>query len=298
LNITHVLLMSAPEAKDLRDAIASAVKAIRFQQPPRLNIKGKLVILPPSGEVIAVGDIHGDLDSLEHILGETGFEARLMEGENLYLLCLGDYIDRGPKQTQVLHRLLRLLGSYPGRVVLLRGNHEGPGDVPFHPHDFPVVLRTVYGSEGADIYWEFRALCDELYTAAVVPGKTLFLHGGVPTKGPEVSDLAYAHMEHPARDNLVQILWNDPGEEDGVYPSPRGVGRLFGPDAAERALSALGVSTLVRSHQSCEGFSWVGRTLTIFSCKLPSYGNRRAAYLRMPLDWELSPGDRDFIRLF
>lgn len=298
MNITYILSMSAPDAHELRDAIASAIKAIRQQQQPRLNIKGKLVTLPTSGEVIVVGDIHGDLESLERVLEETGFEERLMEGEDLYLLCLGDYIDRGPEQTQVLHRLLRLLGSYPGRVLLLRGNHEGPKNVPLHPHDFPMVLRGVYGSEGSDIYWGFRALCDELYTAAVIPGKTLFLHGGVPTEEPELNDLAYAHMEHPAKDSLVQILWNDPVEEDGVYSSPRGIGRLFGPDIAERALNALGVSILVRSHQSCEGFSWVGRTLTIFSCKLPSYGNRRGAYLRMPLDGEPSPDDTGFIRLF
>jgi hypothetical protein len=298
LNITHILHMSAPEVEELRDAIASALKAIRYQQPPRLSVKGKLVAMPTSGELIVVGDIHGDADSLEHILLETGFEDRVIEGENLYLLCLGDYIDRGPGQIRVLHRLLRLLGSYPGRVILLRGNHEGPRDVPFHPHDFPVVLRAAYGLEATSIYWEFRALCDELYTAAVVPGKTLFLHGGVPVGLSGLDDLAYANMEHPAKDNLIQALWNDPMEEDGVQTNPRGVGRLFGPDEAKRALRTVGVSTLVRSHQSCEGFLWVGDTLTIFSCRLPDYGNRRAAYLRMPLDEKLSTGDTGFIRLF
>lgn len=298
MNITHTLSMSAPEAREFRDAISSAIKVIRYQQPPRLGVKGKLVTLPSDGEVIVVGDIHGDIDSLEHILRETGFEECLMEGEDLYLLCLGDYIDRGPGQVQVLMRLLRLLEGYPGRVVLLRGNHEGPRGVPFHPHDFPYVLRDAYGSEAVDIYREFRDLCDELYTAAVAPEKTLFLHGGVPVGLNSLNDLAYANMEHPARDTLVQALWNDPVEESGAHLSPRGVGRLFGPDVAYNALRSLGVSSMVRSHQSCDGFKWVGDTLTVFSCRLPDYGNSRAAYLRVPLDGALRPGDTDFIRLF
>jgi len=298
LNITHILFMSAPEAYELRDAMSSAIKVIKQQQPHRLDVKGKLVTLPTSGELIVVGDIHGDLGSLEHILRETRFEESLIEGENLYLLCLGDYVDRGPRQVQVLIRLLRLLGSYPGSVVLLRGNHEGPRDVPFHPHDFPLALRDAYGSEALSVYKEFRALCDELYTAAVIPKKTLFLHGGVPAGLTGLNDLAYAHMEHPAKDTLVQVLWNDPVEECGAYSSPRGVGRLFGPDVADSVLKRLGVSTLVRSHQSCEGYTWVEGTLTLFSCRLPDYGNRRAAYLRMPLDGVLRQGDTGFIHLF
>ncbi|OGD45729.1 hypothetical protein A3K69_04260 [Candidatus Bathyarchaeota archaeon RBG_16_57_9] len=276
--------MEAPGAEEFLDSISSAVKAILFQQPLRLEVKGKLVTLPAKGSAVVVGDLHGDIESLEHILGDSGFEERVMEGEDLHLLCFGDYVDRGPGQVQVLYRLLRLLGSYPGRVVLLRGNHEGPADVPFQPHDFPLVLRDSYGSEATGVYREFRTLCDELYTAAILPGRALFVHGGVPTGVTGPRDLAYAHMEHPYRGNLVEALWNDPTDEPGVYPSPRGIGKLVGPDVTEAALEKLGVSTLVRSHQSCpDGWGRVGRTLTVFSCRLPQYGNRRGAYLDLPL---------------
>jgi protein phosphatase len=289
-----------PDRYELLDALDSAVNAIRLQQPQWFNVKGKLVTLPADGELIVVGDLHGDMDSLEHILAETGFEERVMEGEPLYIIFLGDYVDRGPRQVEVLYRLLRLLGSYPHRVVLLRGNHEGPRDVTFQPHDFPLVLREKYGSDALEAYREFRDLCDELYTAAVIPGSTLFVHGGVPTAASCLDDLAYAHVEHPAKSSLVEALWNDPMEDEGVYPNPRGLGLLFGPDVAERVLGRMGVSTLVRSHQSCtEGYMWTGVTLTLFSCKLPNnYGNRYAAYLRMPMGGDLVSDYKEYITRF
>jgi protein phosphatase len=288
-----------PDRYELLDALESAVNVIRLQQPQRLNVKGKLVTLPANGDLIVVGDLHGDMDSLEHILAETGFEERVMEGEPLYIIFLGDYVDRGPGQVEVLYRLLRLLGSYPHRVVLLRGNHEGPRDVTFQPHDFPMILREQYGSDALEVYREFRALCDELYTASVIPGRILFVHGGVPTAASGLDDLAYAHTEHPAKSNLVEALWNDPMEDEGVYPNPRGLGLLFGPDVAERVLGRMGVSTLVRSHQSCqEGYMWTGGTLTLFSCKLPNYSNRYAAYLRMPLGGDLVSNYEEYVHRF
>jgi protein phosphatase len=288
-----------PDRYELLDALDSAVNAIRLQQPQRLNVKGKLVTLPAEGELIVVGDLHGDMDSLKHILAETGFEERAMEGEALFILFLGDYVDRGPGQVEVLYRLLRLLGSYPHRVVLLRGNHEGPRDVTFQPHDFPLILREKYGSYALEVYREFRALCDELYVAAVIPGSLLFVHGGVPTAASGLDDLAYAHAEHPAKSNLVEALWNDPMDDVGVYPSPRGLGFLFGPDVAERVLGKMGVSTLVRSHQSCPmGYMWMGGTLTLFSCRLPDYGNRYAAYLRMPLSGDMVSDYKEYVHRF
>lgn len=71
-----------------------------------------------SGRVAVVGDIHGQYYDLAWLL-----EHRL-EGEKEHLLFLGDYVDRGCFSIEVLVLLLALKLNSPGRVTLLRGNHE------------------------------------------------------------------------------------------------------------------------------------------------------------------------------
>jgi serine/threonine protein phosphatase 1 len=64
-----------------------------------------------------VGDVHGCLDELEHLLGALAPEA-----DDL-VVFLGDYIYRGPASKEVISRLLRLRHEGP-QCVFLKGNHE------------------------------------------------------------------------------------------------------------------------------------------------------------------------------
>lgn len=274
--------MSTPEAGQLIQALDEAAETLTQTQPPLLSVTGRLVTL--SGrEVVVVGDIHGDYSSLQYVLTKTLFRERVEDGEPVALVCLGDYIDRGPGQVEVLYALTKLVADHPGNVVLLRGNHEGPGDVGVSPHDFPFVLQRLYGEESQTIYSRFRSFADRLYTAAVIPGRVLMLHGGVPVGSRSLEDVAYAHRTHPETDILRQILWNDPRPEQGAERSLRGVGYVFGPEVAERFLAAVGIRVLIRGHQSPEmGHSVTGPVHTLFSCKLPHYGNRKAAYMEIP----------------
>jgi hypothetical protein len=274
--------MSVPDSGQLAESIEEAAETIAQTQPSLFTTTGRLLTLS-SREVVVVGDIHGDYSSLQYILTKTWFRERAEDGEPVVLLCMGDYIDRGPGQVEVLYTLTRLLVEYPRNVVLLRGNHEGPSDVEVSPHDFPLVLHRLYGDESQEVYGRFRAFADQLFTAAVIPERALILHGGVPVGPRSLNDVAYAHRAHPETDTLLQILWNDPMAEQGVAGSMRGVGYLFGPDTARRFLDAAGVRVLLRGHQSCvEGHSVIGDVHTLFSCKLPHYGNRKAAYMEIP----------------
>ena len=89
---------------------------------------GGLVILRPSPnrKLIVVGDIHGDTESLLAILSQSRFFERIERGEDLYLLGLGDYINKGPHSLESVYILSRLLTdpTIRGRTILLRGNHE------------------------------------------------------------------------------------------------------------------------------------------------------------------------------
>ena len=240
------------------------------------------------GSLVVIGDIHGDLDSLVTILRLSSFLERVEGGEDLRLLFLGDYVDRGELSPEVLYLVCSLKLAYPGRVIMLRGNHEGPPDLPSFPHDYPYQLTRKYGQEGRELYKLSVELFELMYVAAISPGKYLFLHGGVPHNLSSTDELAKARKLHPQKRFLEEILWNDPDDSiSGVTPSPRGAGLLFGPDVSERALSAVGVKTLIRGHEPCLRGTYVahkGLVITLFSRKGPPYGNRYAAFLEVSLE--------------
>lgn len=66
--------------------------------------------------ILAIGDIHGCLVSLE-----TMFEV-LQPTDNDLVVTLGDYVDRGPDSRGVIARLLELKKTY--EYIHLMGNHE------------------------------------------------------------------------------------------------------------------------------------------------------------------------------
>jgi serine/threonine protein phosphatase 1 len=68
--------------------------------------------------VFAIGDIHGRLDLFERAL--RAIAARAV-GATPTVVCLGDYVDRGPESAGVVERLIELEGP---DFVCLKGNHE------------------------------------------------------------------------------------------------------------------------------------------------------------------------------
>lgn len=75
--------------------------------------------LPRTELTYAIGDIHGRLDLLERAFdliwahaGSRGFQ----------IVCLGDYVDRGPDSRGVVEFLMREADCAP--LTCLRGNHE------------------------------------------------------------------------------------------------------------------------------------------------------------------------------
>ncbi len=79
--------------------------------------------------IVAVGDIHGDLESFVAILKQAGVlnESGAWSAEKTVLVQTGDTIDRGPKMGEVLDLLMALekqAGRKNSRVLALLGNHE------------------------------------------------------------------------------------------------------------------------------------------------------------------------------
>lgn len=252
-----------------------------------LQVVGRLVRMPMEGEVIIVGDIHGDLDSLVHILRNSGFLERNWKNRDISLIFLGDYGDRGVYSAEVYYIILKLKEQFPENVILMRGNHEGPDDLIASPHDLPSQLQKKFGKSGLEAYTKVRELFNYLYNAILISERYIILHGGIPSQARTIGDLANAHKTHPKETHLEEILWSDPNDEiKGTYPSPRGAGKLFGEDVTEKFLKMLDVKVLIRGHEPSEnGFkiNHHNRVLTLFSRKGAPYYNSYGAYLQIDI---------------
>jgi len=261
-----------------------------------LQITGRLVEVPPVGEAIIVGDIHGDLESLTHILENSKFTEKAKGGEDILLIFLGDYGDRGSYSPEVYYVVLKLKELFPERVVLMRGNHEGPDDLLASPHDLPFYLNRKFGERSSEVYLKLRELFNYLYNAVLIDERVVLLHGGTPSQASTVNDIAYAHEKHPRESHLEEILWSDPWEGiKGTYASPRGAGRLFGENVTDGLLKMLGVKALIRGHEpSEEGYktNHGGKVLTIFSRRGPPYYNEHAAYLHLDISQKVEKAEQ------
>ena len=68
------------------------------------------------GRLIAIGDIHGDIDKLNSLLEKL----RLKKHDTI--VFLGDYIDRGYHSKEVIEKVIELSNKY--NCIRLMGNHE------------------------------------------------------------------------------------------------------------------------------------------------------------------------------
>lgn len=261
-----------------------------------LNIMGRLVRLKPCGEALIIGDLHGDLESLIDISKESHFMERLRESADTVLIFLGDYGDRGAYSAEIYYVVLKLKLLFPDQVVLMRGNHEGPEDLLPDPYDLPCQFQTRFGEKWNEAHRRIRKLFTCLYNAVLIKERYLLVHGGVPAQANTIENLAFAHILHPRKRLLEDMLWSDPSETDKkVEESPRGAGKRFGESVTENVLKKFGVKILIRGHEPCQdGFKidHSGRVLTLFSAKGPPYFNDHGAYLDVRLSERLDNAEQ------
>lgn len=74
-----------------------------------------------SDEIIAIGDIHGELDKLERLIAKIW---KFLDNPKCHLVFCGDYFDRGPNSPGVFHYLVGLKKQKPSQVFFVVGNHE------------------------------------------------------------------------------------------------------------------------------------------------------------------------------
>ena len=245
-------------------------------------------------ELVLIGDIHGDLQSLLWVLKDIDFETKLTNPNNK-LIFLGDYVDRGSNSIGVLYIVCYLKQKFPNSVILMRGNHEAPVEFPFSSHDLPLKLTLQYGHKMAKSIYSNKIipLFRLLSLIVLIPKQLLIVHGGLPTEDDLILKIRSGNtlgsvVHDPFINNtaMEEILWNDPMEHidsalDWEY-SRRGYGKHFGITVSERWLNASSSKLVIRGHEPCQCFkiNHQGMILTLFSCK-EAYPGFQAAYIKV-----------------
>lgn len=78
----------------------------------------------PEVPLYVIGDIHGRFDLLFRMIAEIDNDARHHKIDDHVIVCVGDYVDRGPQSDRVINLLVSLQSDTERRIVTLKGNHE------------------------------------------------------------------------------------------------------------------------------------------------------------------------------
>lgn len=259
-NFNDALVIGQMNREETSDLLEKSIERLR---------KEETILRINSKSIVVVGDTHGDLETSSRVLDDY-----LKDGETI--LFLGDYVDRGTYQLENVNFLLKLKEERNTQLFLLRGNHETPSVNKVYG-----FYETVEKKFNREMYELYCNVFSELPYVALINGKFLALHGGLPSRTKDLTDLQKTlrkGIREPVGD-IIELLWNDPSDGlTGYAESPRGIGpKIFGRDVAMKFLDNSQVSTLIRSHTpeiSGYKFLWNRRLLTIFSCRF--YGIRPA----------------------
>lgn len=245
--------VSSLTAADIRDLLSRA-------QPLLEREKNLLEI--SKGDVLVVGDTHGDFGAVKHIV-------TLWDQEKGSLVFLGDYVDRGGQQLETINFLLALKLTHPDKVFLLRGNHETPSVN--SRYGFSHVCIKKFGKEARKMYDEYNNLFSYL-SSSLLCRRILLLHGGIPQGLDTLEDLNVLPKGDLDADNdiLGQILWNDPSElHDEFEPNwERGIHCTFGKKVFFEFLETHHLDMVIRGHEVfLEGYKYFfdRKLLSIFS---------------------------------
>ncbi len=287
-------------------ATASMDRQRQYCNIPGGSITSGFAELKIPQNVVIIGDIHGDINSLFHILENIDFEMFLANSKNK-LIFMGDYVDRGSQSIAVLYMICYLKQKYPNSVILMRGNHEAPSEFPFSSHDLPFKFVERYGEKGRLIYNEkilpfFRLLI----LSTLIRSQVLIVHGGLPTRCiggmTDIKNSIATADKNIHNGWMEEILWNDPRQHIQNHrewePSRRGIGRHFGINISKGWLRLTKTKMIIRGHEPCRGYKidHDGMIVTIFSCK-EAYPNFEAAYLSITASqWKSICTGRDLTR--
>ena len=173
-----------------------------------------------SRALVQVGDIHGQFADLVELMNIGG------KAPETNYLFLGDYVDRGYDSVETVCTVIAMKARWPGRVTLLRGNHESRQITQVYGF-YDECLRK-YGN--ANVWKYITDMFDHLPLAATVDNEIFCPHGGL---SPSLDSLDHIRelgrtQEVPHEGPMCDLLWSDPDDRCGWGISPRGAGTPSG----------------------------------------------------------------------
>lgn len=163
-------------------------------------------IVQPEEKIFIKGDLHGDNKAIPTMISylqkQDLMDQNLAIKDHVFLVFLGDYIDRGPNSIDVIRQITQLKKINPEKVFLLRGNHEekrflfqkSPHALINQIKRIPSIYREnrlIWGEKMYEIsqslLYAFSQMPEMLFigTKQGKKNKTnylLLLHGGIPVK--------------------------------------------------------------------------------------------------------------------
>lgn len=229
------------------------------------------------GDIFVIGDIHGNIRDLIRILASAS------PPPNSRFLFLGDYVDRGDFSFESIILLLALAIKFPHHVTLLRGNHEY--DNINSTYGFMEQVIALFGHPG--VYESFNRVFAYFKIAAIVADTTLCVHGGLSPLLKNLHQLEdFDRTLNPPCELLNDIMWSDPSTvTDGIIPSTRGNGCMFGHSFLSQFLTNNNLIRLVRGHECVKNGVRVGKDskiVTVFSsCNYKGEGSNQCGIIKI-----------------
>lgn len=275
----------------------SKIGFLRKEPLFKLNFKEPLILDFDANnkEVFIIGDLHQDDYSLINILKATEF----FERDDIYLIFLGDYIDRGADKF-LINKLLVLKHYFKKRVILLGGNHEIPPNSSLIPpltyeDDFFNYLGFLKkeGYVDDEVINFYNNLFENLPILVSLKFKDfnfLLVHGGIPRfnfqRGyPKIIE-DFFFLDSPIGMSYINdFLWNDFGEFKNFSSEIR---YQVSKKELEYFLFRYKYDYVIRAHEAVsKGYKIdYNRVITIFS----NGDNNRSSYSVKPKIFHLNSG--------
>lgn len=214
---------------------------------------GGVVSLDGAGEVMVVGDLHGNLAGFKRALEIAALDQNPLRHLVLQELIHGPHVypgDKGDRSHQLVDLVAALKCQYPDRVHLILGNHElseitdriiGKDGAVLNVK-FRQGLSTAYGDAGAEVFKAYKELFLALPLAVRTRNRVFACHTIPDGRDLDTIDLELLKADHwPAesmtrRGTIYALTW----------------GRDESPETVDRFAAMVDADWFVTGHQPCD----------------------------------------------